>query len=468
MKKVFFIFPPSPIMNREARCQQPVKDLMVIPPLPPLELMYFASIARELEFDCRIKDYSLNSLTLADLEADLAEYNPDYVVFNVATPTKNSDFAVSKVVKNVSKNIKTVAFGAIFLLEAKKALCDFSELDFVLKGEGELTLKELLSGKTYEEIKGLVYRSDEQVVENENREFIQNLDDIPFPSRDLVDNSLYRRPDNEKVQTLIKVARGCPFHCFFCLATPVSGAKVRYRSVENIIEEIKECVQRYNITNFVFWSDIFDLDRDWVFNLCDKLIKEDLTITWSSNTRVDTIDFELAKRMYDAGCRLVSVGFESGSQEILDKMGKKIDLERSGEAVRSLKKAKLKIYGYFVIGLPWENESNINQTIEFAKSIDIDFVSFYTATPLPGSRFYNYAKESGLIIEDECFTQDAYFVPTVPTHFLSREKVLELHKKAMKSFYLRPSYILKKIIGIKSLTELKNYIKAGLSLLFKK
>lgn len=129
-----------------------------------------------------------------------------------------------------------------------------------------------------------------------------------------------------------------PFPLLFCLATPVSGAKVRRRSAENIIAEIKECVDKYGITNFLFWSDIFNIDKEWTMDLCRKIIDSGLDITWSANTRADTADEEMAQMMYKAGCRLVSIGVESGSQEMLDKIGKRITLDDVRLTVKIFKK----------------------------------------------------------------------------------------------------------------------------------
>jgi len=168
----------------------------------------------------------------------------------------------------------------------------------VIFGEAEETLREILEEKPKNEILGLYYRDDLLINFTGVIPFIENLDEIPFPARHLVDNTIYRRPDNNKVQAVIKVSRGCPFHCFFCLATPVSGAKVRRRSVENIIAELKECVEKYNITNFLFWSDIFNIDKEWTLNLCNTIIESGLKITWSANTRADTADLEMAQMMY--------------------------------------------------------------------------------------------------------------------------------------------------------------------------
>lgn len=462
-KKILLIYPPSPVMNREDRCQQPTKELLVIPPLPPTDLMYLAAVAEREGLEAKIADYSQGG----NFEEDLRNFKPDYLVVNVATPTFKSDLSAMTVAKEICPNIITIAKGAAFLTVAFEVMYFQKDLDLILLGEPEDTLKEILQGKPYSEILGLYYRDDLRAKFTGSRPFIEDLDRLPFPARHLVDNNIYRRPDNNQVQATIKVSRGCPFHCFFCLATPVSGAKVRKRSPENIVEEIKECVNKYGIKNFLFWSDIFNIDKEWVMELCQKIIDSGLDITWSANTRADTADEEMAQKMYEAGCRLVSIGVESGSQEMLDKIGKKITLDDVRLTVKIFKKAGIKIYNYFVIGLPWEDEETVEDTIDFAIELDSDFISFYTATPLPGTRFYEYAKENKLINSDTSFSS-AYFYPSVNTHHLSKDKVFELHKKAVKSFYLRPSYICKMLAKIRSFEEFKNYFKAGMNLLFRK
>ena len=462
-KRILLIYPPSPVMNREDRCQQPTKELVVIPPLPPTDLMYLAAVAEQEGLEAKIVDYSQGG----DLEKDLREFKPDYLVANVATPTFKNDISVMTIAKEICPDVVTIAKGAAFLTVAFEVMYFQKDLDIIIYGEPEATLKDIINDKPYSDILGIYYRDDVRVKFTGARPFIEDLDSLPFPARHLVDNNLYRRPDNNKVQAVIKVSRGCPFHCFFCLATPVSGAKVRKRSPENIVEEIRECVEKYGITNFVFWSDIFNIDKDWTMNLCQKIIDSGLNITWSANTRADTADEEMAQKMYESGCRLVSIGVESGSQEMLDKIGKKITLDDVRLTVKIFKKAGIKIYNYFVIGLPWEDEDTVEDTIDFAIELDSDFISFYTATPLPGTRFYDYAKANRLIDSDTSFSS-AYFYPSVNTHYLSKDKVFELHKKAEKRFYLRPSYIFKTLIGIKSFEEFKNYFRAGMNLLLRK
>ena len=462
-KKILLIYPPSPVLNREDRCQQPTKELLVIPPLPPTDLMYLASMSEKAGLTAKIKDYSQGG----DFEQDLKEFQPDYLLVNVATPTLNNDLNSIRKAKEILPDIVTIAKGATFLTLSNEIMSECDALDIVIFKEAEMTLYEILSGKPYSDILGMYYRQKGTIKFTGERPYIENLDEIPFPARHLVDNSVYRRPDNNKVQAVIKVSRGCPYHCFFCLATPVSGAKVRKRSVENILAEIRECVEKYNITNFVFWSDIFNIDRDWTISLCQAIIKSGLKITWSANTRADTADFEMAQIMYKSGCRLVSIGVESGSQYMLDKIGKKIKLDDVRNTVKLFKKAKIRIYNYFVIGLPFETEETIEETIKFAIELDSDFISFYTATPLPGSRFFDYARVHNLFDSETSF-ENAYYYPAVNTHTLSKDRVFELHKSALKRFYLRPLYILRMLSRIRSFAEVKSYFLAGINLILRR
>lgn len=461
--RVLLIYPPSPVINREDRCQQPTKELLVIPPLPPTDLMYLASIAENCGFEAIIRDYSQGG----NFEADLKEIQPNYLVANIATPTFKSDMTAVQLAKEIVPSICTIVKGAPFLTYNTNTIYENPFIDYVIMGEAELTLKDILDGVPDNEILGICYRENFQPVKNDKRPFIDNLDILPFPARHLVDNSIYRRPDNGKVQAVIKVARGCPFHCFFCLATPVSGAKVRTRSPENIVAELKECVEKYNIKNFLFWSDIFNFNREWTLELCQKIIESGLKITWSSNTRADTMDDEMAKMMYKSGCRLVSIGVESGSQKMLDNIGKKITLDDIRNTVKILKKNKIKIYNYFVIGLPWETEETVEETIKFAIELDSNFISFYTATPLPGTKYFAYAMLNKLVDGNLDF-RSAYYEPVVRSEHLSKERIFELHKQAVKRFYLRPKFILKTLLSLRSFAEVKNYFIAGMNLLLKK
>ncbi len=462
-KKIYLIYPPSPVMNREDRCQQPTDDLIVIPPLPPTDLLYLASIARQKGFEPIVRDYSFFGEDFEKFEADLVAMQPEYILVNAATPTLENDLRALNIAKDLfGDSIVTIAKGAHFSFLAKETMQTHDFIDIALCSECELTFGEILNGLHLSEINGICYRDDVEIIETQKRPFNDNLDLLPYPARDLIDNSLYIRPDNGQKQAVIKVSRGCPYHCFFCLATPLNGRVVRKRSPENIIGEIKECVEKYDIKNFIFWSDIFNLDKDWVRELCLKIIESKLKITFSTNTRADSADIETIKLMKKAGCRLVSIGIESGSQYMLDKMGKKITLNQVKKTVKSFKKYGIQIYAYYVIGLPWETRETVEQTLDFAKSLNTEYVSFYTAAALVGTRFYDYVENNSL---GELNYDKPYYYPSVRTHSLSMQDIFELHKQLVRRYYLRPSYIFKMLLSIRSFVQFKNYFKAGLRIL---
>ena len=238
-KKILLIYPPLPALNREDRCQRPIKGLMS-QPFPPIDLMYLAAIAEQCGYEAKIKDYTLGG----DLAKDLQDFKPDYLVVNVATPTFKQDIEAVASAKQLLPSLITIVKGAPFLTYNTNVVYENPFIDYVIIGEAELTLKEILESVPNENIKGICYLDNMQGVKNELRPFNENLDSLPFPARHLIDNSVYKNPLNNKTQAAIKVSRGCPNNCFYCLATAISGLNIRNRTAENIIAEIKECIEK--------------------------------------------------------------------------------------------------------------------------------------------------------------------------------------------------------------------------------
>ena len=469
MRRILLIYPPSLLMNREDRCQVPTKDVAIAPPLPPTDLMYLAAVAEQTGLECRIIDYTLDDIPMERFIKDLIDYHPDYLVISTTTPTIKLDLRACVEAKKALPSIITIAKGAHFLRFNIDILEAAPDLDIIIRGEPEETLRDFLAGTIpIGEIHGLTWRSPSGIINNPDRRYIDDLDSLPFPARHLVDNTRYVRPDNGKVQAVIKVARGCPFNCFFCLATPVSGAKVRRRSPENIIQEIRLCIER-GIRNFLFWSDIFNMDRDWVVRLCEMIMASGLNFTWATNTRVDTIDLEMARLMKRAGCTLVSIGVESGNQEILNKLGKKSNLKKIRESFRIIRKAGLQSFAYYIIGLPWDTRETVEETIRLSIELGSDYANFFTATAFPGTRFFDYALASHLFTAGEQTLaeqySDAYYLPTVKGHYLSKEEIVALHDMAVRRFFFRPTYMIKTALKISSFRELTLYTKSALRLL---
>jgi len=468
--RVFFVYPPSQLMNREDRCQVPSRSIVVAPPLPPTDLMYMAAGAEAAGCECRIKDYTLDSLPVGEFTKDLLEFRPEYLVVSTTTPSLGSDLMACEAARKTLPGIQTIAKGAHFLKFDRDALEAHPCLDIVVRGESELTVREIVSGAERELIKGITWRGADGIQRNPPRPFIDDLDSLRFPARHLVDNARYVRPDNGKIQGVVKVARGCPFDCIFCLATAVSGSKVRKRSPENILGEIRLCMDEYGMRDFLFWSDIFNLDRGWVMELCEAIIASGLKFNWATNTRVDTIDLEMAKCMRKAGCTLVSVGIESGSQQILDRMGKRITVEQIRAAFRIFKQAGLKTFAYYIVGLAWETRETFEETIRLAIELDSDYANFFTATAFPGTRFFEYAADNGLFdgaAGEELFA-NAYYYPTIRGHHLGQEEIVALYEEAVRRFFFRPKYIIKRLASIRSYRELHNYSSAALGILKRK
>ncbi|MFR1672851.1 MAG: B12-binding domain-containing radical SAM protein, partial [Candidatus Gastranaerophilaceae bacterium] len=186
-KKILLIYPPSPVLNREDRCQQPTKELLVIPPLPPSDLMYMAAVAEKAGLEAKIEDYSQGG----NYEKDLQEFQPDYVVINIATPTLENDLNSLETAKAICPNVVTIAKGAAFLTLGMPILEEHKALDIGILGETEETLREILEGRPKQDILGIYYRDDLLIKFTGKRPFIEDVDSIPFPARHLVDNSIY-------------------------------------------------------------------------------------------------------------------------------------------------------------------------------------------------------------------------------------------------------------------------------------
>jgi anaerobic magnesium-protoporphyrin IX monomethyl ester cyclase len=468
-KRIFLIYPPSLSMNREDRCQIPVKNVVIEPIYPPMDLLSLAAVAEAEDCTCKVSDYSRIPGSADLFFRDLREFSPDILVLSVTTPTLDADLGLCSAVKKILPSVKIFAKGAHFLKFSREALERFAALDLVIRGETEHTFREILGGAAPDRIAGITWRGPEGIVVNQDRPFIEDLDQLPFPARHLVDKNRYLMPRNNRPMGVIRVSRGCPYHCFFCLATAVSGKMVRKRSPGNIVEELKICVSTYGIRDFVFYSDVFNLDRDWVWRLCDQIMAAGLKISWSSNVRLNAVDLETAQLMKRAGCSLTSFGVESGSTEVLKKMGKQLELRQIKESVRILKQAGLETCSYIMVGLPWDTHRTVEETIRLAIDLDCDYSGIFTATPFPGTRFFDYALEHGLFDEGQGPGQvsfaGAYQNPTVRGHYLSKDAIAALHRRAIRKYFYRTRYIVKNVLKVRSWNELLGYSRAALSLI---
>lgn len=458
--RVFCVVPPTGRFIREDRCQTPIDKLRTVALRPPIDLLYAAASFEAAGCDVRLKDYPGEDHGWADFEADLRDFKPHALLLSITTPSLEKDLEAAKVAKRIDPAMVTMAKGAHFNTLDVRALEEHPDLDVVLRGEYENTCRELGGGQPFSEVAGITWRNGDAIARNDDRPFEMELDRIPFPARHLARNELYRRPDTGELQTTLVTNRGCPFHCIYCLAGQVSGRKNRYRSVGNVMAEIRECVEKYGIRSFLFRSDLFTQNKKWVIELCQAIVAAGLNIEWACNSRVDTMNPEVLGWMKRAGCWIVALGVESGDPQTLERIEKQATVEDAMRAVAMLRAAGLKSSVYLLVGLPWDTAALIDRQVEFAKSLKPDFLEIFYTYPFPGTKLYDFCVENKLLKPGE-IPRDAYAGPAMPGLYLSLEELKRLRNRAMRRFYLRPGQIVRTLRSARNAGELLNYIKAG-------
>ncbi|MEO8376814.1 MAG: radical SAM protein [Candidatus Sumerlaeota bacterium] len=459
-RKVLCAVPPTGKFIREDRCQTPIERLKTVALRSPIDLMYAAGAFQAAGLESKLVDYPAEDLVWADMEKDLREFQPDIVVLSITTPSLDQDLKAADLAKKLNPNVITVAKGAHFNTLDVQTLEKWPSLDLALRGEYEETCEDIARGKPFAEIKGLTWRDHGVIRRNDARLFPNDLDRIAFPARNLTHNNLYIRPDTGEMQTTIITNRGCPFSCSYCLANQVSGLKNRYRGVENVIAEIKECVNVHGIRNFLFRSDLFTQNKKWVIELCNRIVEEKLDIQWASNSRVDTITPEALEAMKRAGCWVIAFGVEKGTNEALAAINKKATIEQAKSALEMTRAAGIKRSIYILIGLPDDDIAAVNTDIEFAKELDPDFLEIFYPYPFPGTPLYRDAVAAGLL-KDGTIPLEAYGLPCMPTKHLTMEQLAHLRTAMLRKFYMRPSYIARTLGQTRSPRELANYVKYG-------
>lgn len=340
--------------------------------------------------------YEVNLIDLREMqdwdqtEAEMKYHDPDVFGIYFNTPNYNNALECCKIAKKLKK---IVVGGGPHATVAPDDLIATGYVDYVITGEGEISFLELLENLRMD-------RQTERVIQGKP---VENLDELPFPDRDLYSIEKIVHPvgnfpflDNGLI---ILTSRGCPFNCAFCqpLERKMFGRKVRRRSVENVIEELRYIVRKYKVKYVSFQDDIFTIRKKWVLELCRRIREEKLDIQWSAQSRVDTLDEELAMAMGDAGCVCLFFGFESGSQRILNFLRKGIKPRQSHKAAKLCKKYGIIILADYMIGIPTETEQDLKQTLALIKEIKPELSSPTYFTPIPGCDLYEYCKKNNLL-----------------------------------------------------------------------
>ena len=437
--------------------------------IPPIGIGYLASVLREAGHEVHFLDCILKGLDYEGFRKRFKEIWPDVIAMTAFSHDIPSVKKTARIIKEEKPDTVIVLGGPHSSGMPHETLTILEDVDFAFRGEAERSIVKLCdyfqNGKPLpEEIKGLIWRKNNEVMVNE-QDFPENLDEIPYPAWDLMDPKEY--PDapqgvifrNSPVAPIM-VTRGCPFKCTFCAGWTITGRKIRYRSLENIKGEIALLHDKFGVKEIHILDDNFSFAKEYVKDFCMWLISTKWGITWCcpNGLRCDTLDEETVKLMKKSGCYYISVGIESGSPEILKKMKKGLTVEKIKKQVNLIAGAGMDVNGFFILGFPGETENDIKKTIKLAVELNLTRAAFYSYIPLPGTELYNALLETGEIGAINWENMTEMSVPYTPVG-ISRAKLKKLQRNAHLKFYLRPKIMFKLLREIKSFNQFKFILK---------
>lgn len=427
---------------------------------PPLELMIISGFLEKNGFSSTIIDANAKDIKFDNLRDIIKNQKPRMIVFTTSTPTIYNDLLLAKLAKEISQDILTVAIGTHIMALPEETLREAVYLDVAIYGESELPILEMVRKRfNLSEVLGICYRDPNtgQIKKNPPQAIIEDLDEFGFPSHNKLELNLYRDPLMlRKPLTITYGQRGCINSCIYC-SSPFY-TRMRKRSIDSIIQELR-WVKDLGIKEVRFFDCGLTNDLDWAKQLCDKMIVSDIGLSWTCNARVDRLPNNLLAKIKEAGCHTLSIGVESSDQKILEDIGKNITIEMVKKVVLDAKRFGFRIMLYFMFGLPGETPQTIKKTIGFAKSQDVDFVTFGIATPHPKTEFYEYLERNGYLITRDWSKYDPIKEPVYEYPGLPSREIFKASQRAYRKYYLMSHYILRKIFSLHSFGELYNLIR---------
>ena len=411
-------------------------------------------------------------LTHERVLAEIRQFEPRFIgIYSTTFGWTKAKKTADDLRKILGKDVFICAGGPYPIAVQERCLVDSgNDIDAIVTGEGEFTVLELverlMTNRSLEGVLGVVYRMGNRIIKNPARPLITDLDSLPFPARELLgDAGRYIPPPGtyrKKPVAVMITSRGCNRHCIYCFQmdkTRKSG--IRYRSVDNVMKEVELCI-RQGYKEIKFLDDTFAADYDRAMEIAREIRRRRLNISWFASACVNQVDRPLLQAFKDAGCWAVLFGAESGVQKNLNTIRKGITLEQIRAAVRAAQDVGLKVSTPFMFGIPGETFENGLETIDFAVKLNPDMANFHAITPFPGTYLYdNIGKYGTLSDELTDFTyQGAAFIP----FSMTREEIIELRRLAFRKFYSRPSFVLKRLLELRNLNDLRVAAKSAKSL----
>ena len=434
----------------------------------PLGTLYVASSLLRAGHEVRFLNGAF--MSHAEIMNEISSFKPEVTGIYSTTFGWTKAAFTAKELKGLNRDMFVVAGGPYPIAMQERCLEDSSHFDAVVTGEGEITMveiaKSLSAGKGLEDVDGVVFRNGSEIVKNPARPLITDIDSLPFPARELLGDAMdyipppatYRR----KPVAVIMTARGCNRRCIFCFQIDRERKHgIRFRSVSSVMEEVELCLsQGYREIKFI--DDTLAADYDRAMTIAKEIKKRKLDFTWFASACVHQVDRPLLKAFKDAGCWAILFGAESGVQKNLNTIRKGITLDQIRKAVKEAKAVGLTVYTPFLFGLPGETFEEGLRTIEFACQLNPDIANFHALTPFPGTDLYDNIDKYGTMSGDltDYTYQGAAFVP----HSMTREEIAKLRQIAFKRFYSRPGYVLRRILALRSLTDVRAVVKGAKSM----
>lgn len=377
----------------------------------------------------------------------LNEFLPDFVGITFTTPLFEEAKRITTLIKSIDNKIPIIGGGAHTTALPYETLSTSDGLDVAVIGEGDFTLPAIVEG---EKPAGIAYRNNGEIIVRKREKYIENLDNLSFPAWELFDLAPYRTTPlltRANPSGWIETSRGCPYDCGYCTKN-IFGRKFRAKSVERILDELSYML-KIGFREIHIADDNFTTDMGRAKRICEKILQKGLKFPWATLTgiRIDRVDKELLNLMHKAGCYRVCFGIESGNQEILDKIGKKITLLQIETVVKDAKEAGLEVFGFFMLALPGETENSMRDTINFAKKLPLDMAKVSITIPLPGTPLFDELDKNNAIKTREWGKYNFYVPASVvykhPT--LEWDTVEKYFNMFYREFYLRPGFIVKYI-----------------------
>lgn len=432
---------------------------------PPLDLMMISGCLEHYGFPTALYDFNNTKMTFEDVRQTIIKEKPKMVVFSTSSTTIHNDLKIADIAKKISKDILTVAIG-VHVMGLKEEVLTYTEnLDVAVCGEPEWIVLNLVKNNyNPANVLGICYRHGRQIKRNPPQPNVKNLEDLGFPSHDKIPMHIYHESiAKRRPFTQVMAQRGCIGQCTFC-CQPTFWGELRRRSVPHVIQELK-WVRRLGYLE-VFLNDCrLTIDPKWSHELMDQIIDNKIDLTWSCTDHAASTmgrDPELLKKMKRAGCHQVRIGLESANLEILKNIRKGVTPDQIARTCAMIKKEGMKVVLFLLLGLPGETKETMRETINFAKSIDVDYVTLGIAQPYPGTPFWNYLVENDFLKTKDWNRYDPMKPPVYDYPNLSSEEIFKAHCQGLRSFYLRPSYIIKQALHIRSVSDIRNSFKAFL------